>query len=159
MSSDCPECTETRACGNYHVYVIELKKNVLKLESSFPFEGELARGKRVYYVGMTKHRPYCRYTQHVGKRTKSRKNFDCTCFTEETVRRLKKKGGRYVREKRYRKKGLGLRPKLYSHLNPTVRTDVPRRKNIAIELENLAKDAERELAESLRADGHAVHYN
>ena len=50
MTKDCSECTETRSCDNYHVYVIELKKNVLKLEPSFPFEGELARGKRVYYV-------------------------------------------------------------------------------------------------------------
>ena len=156
MSSDCPECTETRSCGNYHVYVIELKKKVLKLKSSFPFEGELARGKRVYYVGMTKHRPYCRYTQHVGKRSKSRKNFVCSCFTDEPVLRRRKKPGKYVE---YKKKGLALRRKLYSHLNPTVRTDVPNRKGIAKELEVLAEEAERKLAEFLRADGHAVHYN
>ena len=157
MTEDCSECTETRSCDNYHVYVIELKKKVLKLEPSFPFEGELARGKRVYYVGMTKHRPYCRYTQHVGKRTKSRKNFDCTCFTDEVVRRQKKRPGKFVNK--YNKKGMSLRPKLYSHLNPTVRTDVPKRKGIAKELEVRAKEAEEELAENLRADGHAVHYN
>jgi len=157
VNKDCSECTETRACGNYHVYVIELKKNVLKLEPSFPFKGELARGKRVYYVGMTKHRPYCRYTQHVGKRTKSRKNFVCSCFTDEPVLRRRKKAGEYVNE--YKKKGLALRPKLYSHLNPTVRTDVPNRKGIAKELEVLAGEEEGELAESLRTDGHAVHYN
>ena len=156
MTTYCPECTETRSCGNYHVYVIELKKSVLEREPSFPFEGDLARRKRVYYVGMTKHRPYCRYTQHVGKRTKSRKNFDCTCFTEETVRRKKKKAGEFVNK--YSKRS-GLRQKLFAHLNPTVRTDVPKRKGIAIELEELAKDAERQLAETLRADGHAVHYN
>ena len=156
MSSDCPECTETRSCDNYHVYVIELKKKALKLEPSFPFEGELASGKRVYYVGMTKHRPYCRYTQHVGKRSKSRKNFVCSCFTDEPVLRRRKKPGKYVE---YKKKGLALRPKLYSHLNPTVRTDVPKRKGIAKELEVRAKEAEEELAEDLRADGHAVHYN
>ena len=157
MSSDCPECTETRSCDNYHVYVIELKKKVLKLESSFPFEGELARGKRVYYVGMTKHRPFCRYTQHVGKRSKSRKNFVCTCFTDEPVLRRRKKAGNYVNE--YKKKGLALRPKLYSHLNPTVRTDVVNRKGIAKELEVLAGEEEEKLAKSLRGDGHAVHYN
>ena len=157
MSSDCPECTETRSCDNYHVYVIELKKKVLKLESSFPFEGELARGKRVYYVGMTKHRPFCRYTQHVGKRSKSRKNFVCSCFTDEPVLRRRKKAGKYVNE--YKKKGLALRPKLYSHLNPTVRTDVVNRKGIAKELEVLAGEEEEKLAKSLRADGHAVHYN
>ena len=157
MSSDCPECTETRSCDNYHVYVIELKKKVLKLESSFPFEGELASGKLVYYVGMTKHRPFCRYTQHVGKRSKSRKNFVCSCFSDEPVLRRRKKSGKYVNE--YKKKGLALRRKLYSHLNPTVRTDVPNRKGIAKKLEVLAGKKERKLAESLRADGHAVHYN
>ena len=98
MTKDCSECTETRSCDNYHVYVIELKKKVLKLEPSFPFEGELARGKRVYYVGMTKHRPFCRYTQHVGKRSKSRKNFVCSCFTDEPVLRRRKKAGKYVNE-------------------------------------------------------------
>ena len=156
MSSDCPECTETRSCDNYHVYVIELKKKALKLEPSFPFEGELASGKRVYYVGMTKHRPYCRYTQHVGKRSKSRKNFVCSCFTDEPVLRRREKPGKYVE---YKKKGLALRPKLYSHLNPTVRTDVPNRKGIAKKLEILAGEEEGKLAESLRTDGHAVHYN
>ena len=54
---------------------------------------------------------------------------------------------------------MSLRPKLYSHLNPTVRTDEPKRKGIAKELEVHAKEAEEELAEDLRADGHAVHYN
>jgi hypothetical protein len=156
MSVGCSECRGKRSCDNWHVYAIELRQVVLEKEPGFPFEGTLGRGKKIFYVGITKHTAECRYNQHVAKRNRNRSRFTCPCFTEEPELRDLKKPGKYVNE--YRKKG-GLSPFYFSHLNPVVRTDGEAYKGMMEELEEDAKDAEEELAEELRAEGHAVHFN
>ncbi len=160
MSEHCPDCTDRKACGNYHVYVIELKKNVLKLEPSFPFEGELARGKRVYYVGQTKHSVECRYKQHVAPRhKKSRTGFNCNCFTEDIVLmpfRPQNAPGEYVNE--HHKKG-GLRPEWHYDENPAVDNKIETYPGMMEDLRVRAEEEEEDLALDLRAKGHAVHYN
>ena len=158
MGKHCPDCTETSSCENYHVYVIELRKKVLKKEPSFPFEGDLPRGKRVYYVGETSHSPECRYKQHVADREKkSRKGFMCKCFTDEPKFRPFKSAnspGKYV--KKYHKKG-GLRPELYSDENPATRKQ-GNYSGMMKDLKDKSVEKEEELALKLRSKGHAVHY-
>ena len=160
MTKDCSECTETSPCNNYHVYVIELKKKVLDKEPSFPFEGDLPRGKRVYYVGQTSHSVKCRYKQHVAPRKKkSRKGFLCNCFTDEPELkpfRPQNAPGKFVNE--YHKRG-GLRPKLYHDKNPAVRKPEENYRGMMKEISEKIEQAEEDLALELRSRGHAVHYN
>jgi len=72
MSVGCSECRGTRSCENWHVYAIELRYAVLENEPSFPFDGQLGAGCKVFYVGITTHTTECRYNQHVAKRSRSR---------------------------------------------------------------------------------------
>ena len=159
MSNHCPDCAETGSCGNGHVYVIELKKKVLEKEPGFPFEGELPRGKRVYYVGETSHSPECRYKQHVADREKkSRKGYMCNCFSDEPEKREFKPSngpGKYVFE--YHKKG-GLRPELYRDKNPADRKPEENYRGMMKDLKEKRVGAEEDLALELRSMGHAVHY-
>ena len=158
MSKHCLDCTETSFCGNYHVYVIELKKKVLEKEPGFPFEGELPRDKRVYYVGETSHSPECRYKQHVADREKkSRKGFMCNCFTDEPKFRPFKSAngpGKYVFE--YHKKGC-LRPELYRDENPVTKNE-GNYPGMMKNLKDKSVKKEEELALKLQSMGHAVHY-
>ena len=156
MSVGCIECHGKRSCGNWHVYAIELRHVVLEQEASFPFEGGLGSGGKVFYVGVTKHTPECRYNQHVARRNRSRTQFTCACFTDEPVLRPLKKPGRYVNK--YRKSG-GLSPFYFAHLNPVSRIDGDTRPGMMDEARRVAERAEVSLAEELRAEGHAVHYN
>jgi len=125
MSEHCPDCADGKACGNFHVYVIELRRSVLGHESNFPFEGDLDEGKNVYYVGQTKHSVECRYKQHVAPRHNlSRTGFCCNCFTEDAILRPFTNfnaPGKYVNI--YHKKG-GLRPECHYDENPAVNTKI-----------------------------------
>ena len=160
MSIGCPECKDGKSCGNWHVYAIELRPSVLEKESGFPFEGDLGPGCKIFYVGITTHTVECRYKQHVAKRNRYRKNFTCQCFTDEPVLRKLKKPGRFVNK--YRKRP-GLNPWYFQHLNPVVRVveaSVQDMTNASRQiLREQAEEAEASLAEELRAEGHAVHYN
>ena len=77
------------SCPNYHVYVIELRREVLvekpKSKSIFlhPILGDLPPEKRVFYVGETAHSPECRYQQHIAD-SQSRKEFSCNCNLLDT---------------------------------------------------------------------------
>ena len=142
------------------MYVIELRRSVLDDEPGFPFDGILGLDKRVYYVGQTSHSVECRYKQHVAPRNKkSRKGFNCNCYTEDVILRPFTKfnaPGEYVNE--YHKKG-GLRPKLHYGENPAVDTKIETYRGMMDDLEELAEQAEEDLALDLRAEGNAVHYN
>lgn len=156
MSQGCSQCSGKKSCGNWHVYAIELRPIVLEKESSFPFEGKLKNNCKIFYVGITTHTVECRYNQHVAKRNKYRKNYTCHCFTEEKKLRKLKKPGRYVNE--YRKQG-GLSPFYFHHLNPVTKKSELNFKGMASQLKEEAEEAERSLAEELRSEGHAVHFN
>ena len=156
MSIGCSECRGERSCGNWHVYAIELRHVVLENEPSFPFEGQLSSGGKVFYVGVSRHTPECRYKQHVARRNRHRTQFSCSCFTDEPVLRPLKKPGKFVNQ--YRKKG-GLSPYYFAHLNPVSRTDGETRPGMMDDAKQIAELAEATLANELREDGHAVHYN
>ena len=156
MSIGCSECKDKRSCGNWHVYAIELRYTVLEKEPSFPFEGKLDSGCKIFYVGITTHTTECRYNQHVAKRNRSRSKFTCPCFTDEPELRKLKRPGRYVNK--YRKVG-GLSPFYFAHLNPVSRTDGETRQGMRTAEKKIAEEAEGALAKELREEGHAVHYN
>ncbi len=155
----CSQCTPEAACGNFHVYVIELRRRVLRREPSFPFDGPLPPGAKVYYVGETSHRVECRYKQHVGARdSRARKHFMCDCFTEAPKKRPftpHNKPGKFVAK--HAKKG-GLRPKIFGAQNPVTTQPAKAYAGMQEELKAASRAAEAALAEQLRAAGHAVHY-
>jgi len=149
MKEHCKKCGDKKSCGLHHVYVIELKNEVLSKDKKFAphFLDRSDTTVKCYYVGETKHRPECRYNQHVAKRTRPRKHFKCFCTTAKPELKpftIYNKGNKATNK--FHEKG-GLRPELFAHLNP-----IKGGKTAAVE-------AEKSLALSLRADGHAVHFN
>ena len=153
MSEGCRLCENGRSCGNFHLYVIELdKEKALHPDVNFPFDGELQHGKSVYYVGMTAHTIECRYKQHVKK---TRKNFICTCFTDEPKRRELKKRGEFTE---YHLPS-GLRPLLTVEHNPVVMVPPKTKRGERKALRAQAVILEEKLAKRLRKDKHAVHQN
>ena len=145
----CERCGTYKSCGQHHVYVIELKEDALEMSKYCPDLCNARRdeirkgGGRCFYVGQTTHRPDCRYKQHVARG----KNFDCRCETGKP-KRLPTGGYRRgnAAVKKYHEPG-GLRPDLFLDRNP-IRGG-----------RDKALEAEKKLAEELRALGHAVHYN
>ena len=86
----CPSCGKKKSCGNHHVYVIELKEEVLDDPAFCPDRPSNAGPhSKCYYVGETKHRVDCRFTQHGAKKRRRKKEgatFDCTCKTGKVVK-------------------------------------------------------------------------
>ena len=152
MSSDyCRDCDGKMSCNNYHVYVIELDRAVLEEKPDFPYEGNLPNDKKIFYVGITKHRPECRYLQHTAERPENNE-YLCNCFSESPTSRKFPKKVKYVH-------GFDLNLARISPINPIVRTDGPTFPGSAIEQENEAKNKEMEMGEKLRKLGHAVYWN
>jgi len=63
----CAECMPGKACGKYHIYIIELEKEVRK-NYTFKLENPHLppeKSVRCFYVGMTRHKPTCRFKQHI----------------------------------------------------------------------------------------------
>ena len=148
-SKSCRCCGSKKKCGSAHVYAIELKPEVIA-DKKFRIDtgiNEEFTG-RCFYVGQTRqHSVECRFKQHrAKKRTRSQPNasFDCTCKTG-LVQSVKfgayNSGNHYVRK--YAK---GLAYELFAHLNPLPKKTKP-------------MAAEAALAQSLRDQGFAVHYN
>ena len=86
----CPSCGKKKSCGNHHVYVIELKKEVLD-DPSFCPDRPINAGphSKCYYVGETNHRVDCRFTQHRAKKRRRKKEgatFDCSCNNGTVVK-------------------------------------------------------------------------
>ena len=135
-------------CEDGHVYVIELKESALddkKFAPDFNRDNFKSGITKCFYVGETKHTPQCRFNQHLAKRKKPRTGFMCRC-NKETVKvpfDAYNRGSKKVSN--HYKKG-GLRPKIYRDYNPVKGNKEKRRK------------VEKELSESLRKQGHAVHY-
>ena len=91
----CRQCTDTAACGQYHVYVIELEDGA-KIHR--PFRDRDARNQAndngvCLYVGMTAHRVSCRLGQHRAY-ADDLTSFPCGCFTDGEViqRRFRGRG-------------------------------------------------------------------
>ena len=142
-SRHCTQCTKAACCNEYHVYVIELHDDA-RLSSAMKGQNLEHEGERgVLYVGMTGHRPECRFEQH---RTyaKKAKSFMCDCFGLEEERPFRGHGGRTKGSKVAGKHARYLRPKLFRKYNPIPTSDE-------------AKAKEAELAEALRAKGYWVY--
>nr|AIE90262.1 hypothetical protein [uncultured marine group II/III euryarchaeote AD1000_01_G07]AIF05584.1 hypothetical protein [uncultured marine group II/III euryarchaeote KM3_185_F04] len=81
----CSACGSKKKCGKHHVYVIELRPEVLGNSGFCPVRPENAGShSKCYYVGETKHRVDCRFTQHRARKRRRKKmgaTFDCSCDT------------------------------------------------------------------------------
>jgi hypothetical protein len=145
----CRACTDTAACGGYHVYVIELGDGA---ELYKPWrDRDVADPARdngtCLYVGMTAHRPSCRLGQHRNF-AEDLATFPCGCFTGGTVvdrpfrheTTGRRTGGNRVVGAHARK----LRPQFFWKFNP-----------LATQKAALKKEAE--LAAELRELGYRVH--
>ncbi|MBD3222532.1 hypothetical protein GF314_14950 [bacterium] len=143
----CPECTGTTACGKSHVYVIELDAAAA---GHGPFRDDDPAGtppRGYLYVGMTRHKPECRFQQHRRFAT-GEDDFECRCFGDgEPVRRTfrdhdghRRTGGNRLAGEF----GRWLRARLHRRHNPIADPD-----------EALQREAE--LADELRAQGYRVH--
>ena len=121
-----------------YVYVVELDPVVME-NSSWKKENPDQRSDKCYYVGQSSHSPACRLKQHTTKHSDP-----CTCECDkkpgEEVRPAVVGRARFVKDH-----ARGLRPELYSHLNP-------------IESEAKAKEAERALAERLKNAEHGAWF-
>ena len=144
----CSKCTKKKSCGNRHVYVIELNKEVIRKPNFCPdiVRSSLTDKSKYFYVGETAHRPDCRYKQHVANRAGIRKYFICNCFENNIKREFNtgNRGSKWVKD--YHKKG-GLRPEHFKSLNPICGNQED------------SKKVESELAKKLISMGHAAHFN
>ena len=146
----CRCCGSKKKCSGAHVYAVELKLEVIT-EKKFRMSAGVSENfiGRCFYVGQTrKHTVECRYyNQHRAKKSTRKQTdatFECTCKTglaREEKYDAYNRGNPYVRK--YAK---GLAYELFSHLNPLPKKYEP-------------KVAEAALADSLRSQGFAVHYN
>ena len=149
--SHCKKCSANQICGNWHVYVIEYKKDVLN-ESKFKKRNSHLldpHENKCYYVGITKdHSPECRYNQHVRKRTKKRKShIICRCKGNDKKLELTPYNGSGKFVQKYHKPN-GLRSEIYRDLNP-----------LKASTRKEAEEIEKKLADDLVKDGHAVWFN
>ena len=61
----CTECKKSEPCGKYHLYVMKLDHKIYEGKKKFRlFNPDCDRNKDFYYIGMTKHHPRCRQSQH-----------------------------------------------------------------------------------------------
>ncbi|MCH2137268.1 MAG: hypothetical protein MK101_11945 [Phycisphaerales bacterium] len=98
--------------NNYHVYVIELNKNVVDRPGWNTDEyGPSGNKLRCFYVGQSAHTPECRYAQHIADRSAT---FHCICgLTESPVNPYQIGGQTFVVNHHF-----ALRPELYTRYNP-----------------------------------------
>ena len=149
--SHCKKCSANQICGKWHVYVIEYKKDVLNESKfkdrnphvSYPYKN------KCYYVGITKdHSPECRYKQHVRKRRKKKKShIICRCKGNDIKLELTPYNGSGKFVQKYHKPN-GLRSEKYRRYNP-----------LKASTREEAEAIEKELADDLMNDGHAVWFN
>ncbi len=145
-TSNCPQCTPESRCGNYHVYVIQLKAAVVGVPRFKKANLGMTTQRPCFYVGSTKHKPQCRLNQH--KRFfAGHDSFECPCGSGKKPRtrfflnrgpRGKTRGNRFAGEF-----GLFLKSEIVADLNP-----LPTRAK--------AEALEKQLAEELRDLGHGV---
>ena len=149
----CPSCGKKKSCGNHHVYVIELKEEVLEDPTFCPDRPSNAGPhSKCYYVGETIHRVDCRFTQHRAKKRRRKKEgatFDCTCKTGKVV---KVEFNAYNRPSRY--------PNKYRMKSGALLMDdwIVSRNPISGGKEK-SKEAEKELKNWLLEQGHYAHSN
>lgn len=137
----CPKCS-ARACGKYHVYVVELDPQVLRERRFWRENRGAMRDPECFYVGSTKHSCGCRLGQHVCF-AEGEDTYACHCSGRKRDRKFYHAGGRTRGNKYAGKYGRALRPDLFIHLNP-------------MRSRAQALKAEKGVAEFLKSTGAAV---
>lgn len=132
MTQYCHQCTEEKSCGKFHVYVIKLDENVRR-DYVFQLENphlELDDSVPCYYVGMSEHKPECRFKQHTESYKQRKlyarglafypKEIDCNCFfkPKRLILQPKRKKDYAFGNKIAGRYGERLVPELFAHLNP-----------------------------------------
>ena len=154
----CSLCEEKRACGHHHVYVVELRREVLKEKPDFPFEGEFPADKKAYYVGETAHSPECRFRQHTAK-TKDRYLCYCPMGNPSADVPVERTFEPWLKGKYAKSHGFRLEDEEWIRdMNPIFRRDVDPYPGIAQVWKDKASEAEEELGHELRLEGHAVYW-
>ena len=127
------------------MYVIELTRDVLEAQDYCEEDrGRVTDETRFFYVGQTKHRVECRFSQHRRKKAGKKKGYECSCENGSKRRRSFKyaRGNRFVRK--YALKPGPVRPEFFFHYNP-------------ISGLKAALAMEQKVSEELRSLGHLVH--
>jgi len=157
----CSLCEEKRGCGHYHVYLVELRREVLKEKPDFPFEGELPADKKAYYVGQTTHSPECRFFQHTGEPPENGKYW-CYCPVRDPSDDVPvERDFKPARKGKYAKShGFRLEEEDWiKEQNPIVRRDGITYPGSAKAQQTRAREIEEEVGFELSFDGHAVYWN
>lgn len=139
----CQKCREGESCGNFHVYALELREEVLERTWFANANKGYKRGKPCLYIGRTKHLPKCRVSQHEHCKTGEwrGKRYMCYCSgsAEQNPCKISNRGSSKVKEfNTYL-----LRGKIFRSYNP----QYSNAQNIA---------SEKKLAEDLRAEGYGI---
>ena len=135
----CTECKKGEPCGKHHLYVMKLDPSILEKRKFRKANPNYVDGQPLYYVGMTKHHPRCRQSQHQNYSKEGNTKWTCYC---------------QLRPGRHAYKWLGERPSSVvwghtkGHLRAKPLAPWPDKES--------AEEAERELAEQLRQDGCGV---
>lgn len=145
VSKTCPMCDSETTCGQYHLYVIELSKDVLQEARFKRANPNASPNAKCFYVGETSHTPECRFQQHK-LYFEGETHFLCTCkgTPREYPFRGRAEGGRTKGNRYVGKYGLYLRSRMFKKQNPVGTTRAE------------SKKAESALAEALRSRGNAV---
>ncbi len=122
----------------YSVYIIELDPAVRDLDPWFR-SNPIQTKENCFYVGQSAHSPECRFEQHTSP---ARSVFYCICDFRrgELVNEFAIGRARFASTYSTR-----LCPDMYAHLNP-------------IASQSESKRLEKNIAETLRAEGYGVHY-
>ena len=146
FNQHCVLCTDNETCDRSHVYVVQLDSEIANQKWFQEANPDYKTSHSCLYVGKTSHHPLCRLSMHenclVGDW--EGKQYECVCSRHnsglsacELGNRSSTKAGKYM-------KGL-LRHKIHKKWNP-----IP---------DQLADEAEKKLAESLRKKGYGVWTN
>ena len=146
----CIGCNGVNRYSHYHVYVIQLSKEILKERRRAIVRQNPDFDERMpcFYIGYSRHRCECRFNQHL-RYAKGDSTYTCDrCYNGRVREKEFRRNGRAgTRGSRYPGEyGERLRPDLFSHLNP-------------IHVKDDALEIEKNLASELRKMGAIVIQN
>ena len=141
----CKRCKLGEACKRSHVYVLQLEDVISDKKWFQKKNPDYKDGMDCLYVGKTTHHPRCRLSMHENCKPGEweGKTYECVCWKKKEVNyctirtRASAKVANYITGK--------MRPTLYKKWNPQRAKD--------------AGDAEKDLADDLRAQGYGVWTN
>ncbi len=142
----CVRCSLHKACGKYHIYVIELDPDIRKNKKFMQKNLRYHSGKACLYIGSTSHTPECRFSQHILHIDKENNQYPCLCTGKKVFRTFVRSGGKTRGGYFPGLFGMRLRPDLFFSFNP-------------ISTKKKAMKTEETYAKYLRSQGYAVWQN